>query len=235
MRNKIKYLLFFVFAVALFAGCKKDPATVANSSSRVKTESTTSATGIAYVVTYSYDSSGRQVQSQTDTVVTTYLYGPDTITKTIALAGHYFITGYSTDASGHIISDSKFFKYSYDANGYLASLSYTGNGNYDSTLYTISGGNVTTTVEHQADSATNNTITTTYTYLAHTDNRDYGMAAMGKANTNLIGSQSISQSINGSMATLAYTFTYTYDAQGRVTQMVKSSGSVSYTTTYTYY
>jgi YD repeat-containing protein len=236
MPIKIRYaILISFFTMALLGGCKKDPASTATTTSRVKTESTSSQTGIAYAVSYVYDSSGRQVQSTNDTIVTTYVYAMDTITKTIALAGHHFITGYSADASGRIVSDSKFFKYGYDADGYLTSLSYTGNGRFDSTVYTISGGNISSVVLHQVDSATDNRVITSYTYLSNRDTRDYGMSAYGKANANLIGTQSITQVNNGSTTTANYTYTYSYDAQGRVTQQVRSSGSVSYTTTYTYY
>lgn len=237
MFAKIRYIILLsLIAIAVsFTACKKDPALISSTSSRVKSETTTSPSGIAYTVSHTYDSSGRQITSQTDTVVTTYTYGADTITKTISLAGHYFITGYTANQWGRVVSDSKFYHYAYDGNAYLVNYSYTGYGNYDSTVYTISGGNVSTSVEHQADSATSNVITTSNTYLSNADTRDYGMAAFGKPNANLLNTQTITQVLNGSTIVSNYTYTYTYDAQGRVAQQVKSSGSSVYTTTYTYY
>ena len=117
----------------------------------------------------------------------------------------------------------------------MTSLSYTGNGNYDSTTYTISTGDLISSVEHQADAATDNRVTTNYTYLSSLDSRDFGMtSSTGRRSTHLVSTESIVQLINGSRTTISYTFTYTFDAQGRVTQQVRTSGSVSYTTTYTY-
>ena len=114
-------------------------------------------------------------------------------------------------------------------------MSFTGNGNYDSTTYTIANGNVQTEVEHQVDSATDNRVTTTYTYYSNIDNRDYGMNVLsGMPNNNLIKTATIVQVINGSTYTSAYSYTYSYNAQGMVTQQVKSSGTATYTTNYTY-
>jgi len=217
-------------------GCKRD-ATIqtAAGTSRVKTETTTSGTGIAYAVSYSYDSSGRQIQAQTDTVITTYTYGRDTITKVISLAGERFITGYTTNSLGKIISDSKFYKYAYDGNGYLISFSYTGGSDYDSTAYIISSGDVSSSTEHQSDSSTDNHITTTYTYLTTADPRDYGTAAWGQADKHLLSAKTITQLINGNTYTTSYTYSYAYDSQGRVSQQIQTNGSASYITSYTYY
>ncbi len=234
-KHHLTSIIAFIVIAAFLGGCHKDASVIVTHTSKVKSESTTSPSGIPYTVTYTYDSSGRQVVSQTDTVVTTYVYGPDTITKTIDLANHFYVTKYAVNAAGMILSDSKFYVYNYDNNGYLSTLSYTGNGNYDSTVYTISGGNVMSAVLHQVDSGTNNLVTTTYTYMSNTDSRNYGMSCMGKQNNNLISTQTVTQVINGSTYSESYTYTYSFDSQGRVTQQVRSSGTAMYTTTYTYY
>jgi hypothetical protein len=151
------------------------------------------------------------------------------------LHGVQYVTRYSTDQAGRAIADSRSFVYTYSTWGYLTGLSYTGQGTYDSTTYTISGGNVTTSVRHQVDSATDNLVTTIYTYLPTVDSRDYGLSFLGNANTDLPVTETVTQLINGSTYSVAYTYTYNYDSKGRVTQQIRSSGSATYTTAYTYY
>lgn len=232
---KVSVLSLIIAIAVFFSACKKDPAVTAVTTAKVRSETTTSPTGSALTFRYTYDSAGRQLTATTDTVVTSYLYAAGSVTRTITLAGHYFVTNYVTNAAGYVASDSRNYVYSYDANGYRTGMSYTGNGNYDSTTYTIANGNVQTEVQHQADSATDNRVTTTYTYYSNIDNRDYGMNVLsGMPNNNLIKTETIVQVINGSTYTSAYSYTYSYNAQGMVTQQVKSSGTATYTTNYTY-
>ena len=81
---------------------------------------------------------------------------------------------------------------------------------------------------------TNNVITTAYTYLPTIDSRNYGLAFLGKQNTYLVSTQSITQVISGAVYTISYSYSYTFDSQGRVTQQVESSGTATYTTSYSY-
>jgi len=231
-RAKFIVVPVLIFLVSFLACCRKDSA--------IATAATTSLVKSAiidsgYANTYTYDSLGRQIMAQIDTVVTTYGYGQGYVLKTITLAGQQFITDYTTNASGLATSDTKGYVYAYDNSGYLISKSYTGAGSFDSITYTISGGNAITSVEHQADSATNNVITTNYTYLSTIDSRNFGLAFLGKANTNLISTVAITQTISGSSYTANYTYTYSYDSRGRVSQQVINNGSASYISTYTYY
>lgn len=233
--SRVKFIVLpaLTFLVLFLACCRKDTAIVSTATtvSLIKTAVIDS----GYVNTYTYDSLGRQIMAQIDTVVTTYAYGQGYVLQTIALAGEQFINDYTTNASGLATSDTKGYVYIYNSSGYLISKSYTGTGNFDSITYTISGGNVTTSVEHQADSATNNTITTTYTYLPNIDSRGFGLAFLGRANTNLINTVAITQIIGGSTYSVSSTYTYSYDSRGRVAQQVINNGSASYTSTYTYY
>jgi hypothetical protein len=90
-------------------------------------------------------------------------------------------------------------------------------------------------VRHQTDAGNNNLVTTSYTYLSTIDSRDFGLAFIGKQNTNLISTETVTQLINGSTYTVNYTYSYTFDSKGRVAQQVQSSGTATYTTAYTYY
>ena len=225
--------------VFLFAGCKKDPA-ISNTPtnvtvSNVKSQITTSPTGVMDTFVYTYDSNGRQLSNQTDTVVTSYVYASGTVTMNIALAGETFTTIYNTNTAGLATSDNKGDSYGYNSLGYLTILSHAVSGGYDSTAYTIVNGNVTTSVQHQIDATTNNTVTITYTYLSTIDSRNIGLAFLGKQNTNLISTENITQVINGSTYSGSYTYTYTFDSKGRVVQQLQASGSDTYTTSYTYY
>jgi hypothetical protein len=184
---------------------------------------------------YTYDSNGRQISNTTDTVVTSYVYASGTVTMNISLAGEQLTTVYNTNTAGLATSDTKGNSYGYNNLGYLPILAYPVTGGYDSTHYAIVNGNTDTSIQHQVDAATNNTITTTYTYLSTIDSRNFGLAFLGKQNTNLISSENITQNINGATYTSSYTYTYTFDSQGRVVQQLQSSGSATYTASYTYY
>jgi|GEM_PF-2949665 len=240
MSFSIRYSVsvFIAFVVLFFAGCKKDAAVsglpTSVTVSNVKSTISTSPTGALDTFVYTYDGNGRQLSNKTDTVVTSYVYASGTVTMNIALAGEIFTTIYNTNSAGQAISDTKGNTYSYDSLGYLTLLAHTISGGYDSTVYTIVNGNVTTSVLRQIDAATNNTVTTTYTYLSTVDSRNYGLAFLGKQNTNLISTENITQVINGATYTSSYTYTYTFDNQGRVVQQLEASGSDTYTTSYTY-
>jgi hypothetical protein len=228
--------LLILFAIAsFFTGCRKDstPSTTVTIS-RVRSQITTSPTGVFDTVIYVYDSTGRQLRSQTDTLVTTYSYSPGNDTMTEMLHGVNFYTIYTTNGAGMATSDSKGFVYTYNGGGYLTGYSYTNGAIYDSTSYTVSGGNVATSVRHQADSATNNLVTTTYTYLSTIDSRDFGLSFLGRQNVNLINTETVTQLINGSSYAVSYTYSYSFDSKGRVTRQVQSSGTATYTTAYTY-
>jgi hypothetical protein len=220
-------------------GCKKDPAAPrlpgSVTVSKVKTEITTSVSGAADTIYYAYDSSGRQARSQMDTMVTTYSYSAGAVSQVITLAGEIFPTSYTLNAAGLAASDSKGNIYRYDSAGYLISEVYTASGNYDSTTYLLSGGDIDSSVERQGDASTADLILTAYTYLAVPDSRNYSLSFLGKQNTNLINSQTITQTLNGQIYTSVYTYSYTFDPLGRVLQQVRSSGTASYTTSYTYY
>jgi hypothetical protein len=231
---KVSSLLFILAVVTLLSsGCRKDPA--GDYSHLIKSQTVTSTTGTSYTYTYAYDSSGRQIQAQTDTVVTTYTYSPGVVAVVTVLAGERFPTSYVTDAAGLAISDSRGYSYTYDSHGYLTSLSSQTAGSFDSTIYTISGGNTDTTIRHQGDPSTSNVITAAYTFLSNADTRDFGLTFTGQPNKNLINTQTITQVINGSIVTASYSYSYSFDSRGRVIQQVQDNGSVSYTTTYVYY
>ena len=234
---KINLSVAVIAMVFLLAGCQKDKA-VSNGSvtvSLVKSQISTSPTGVMDTFIYTYDSNGRQLSNKTDTVVTSYVYASGTVTKNIALAGEVFTTVYNINNAGLATSDTKGNSYGYNALGYLTILVPITIGGYDSTLYTIVNGNIDSALQHQVDAATNNTVTTTYTYLSTIDSRNFGLAFLGKQNTNLINTENITQVINGTTYTSSYTYTYTFDTQGRVVQQLKASGSDTYTTSYTYY
>ena len=238
MLNKSFTILFFsCFFVAVFlVACKKEtPAPITVTVSKVRSQIITSPTGVPDTTIYTYDNTGRLATSLEDTLLTTYTYGSNSITVTNMLSGHTFLTVYNTSPGGLATSDSKGFVYTYSSWGYLMSLSYTGAGTYDSTLYLVSDGNVNTTIRHQVDSSTDNRVTTVYTYLSTIDSRDYGLSFLGGQSTNLINTETITQIINGSTYTINYTYSYTFDNKGRVTQQVKSSGTATYTTAYTYF
>lgn len=229
-------VLSFLFVAVFFSGCKKnDPTPVTVTISKVKSQIITSPSGVPDTTVYTYDNTGRQITSLEDTLQTTYSYGSNTVTMTSMLAGQPFPTIYYTNSAGLATSDSKRFTYTYSSWGYLTSLSYTGTGIYDSTLYFVSGGNVDTTIRHQVDSATDNRVTTVYTYLPTVDSRDYGLSFLGKQNTSLINTETVTQLINGSIYSVSYIYSYAFDNKGRVTQQVKSSGTATYTTAYTYF
>ena len=235
MMPRAKFIIVpaILFFISLLASCRKDAA-IAPANTTVS-EVKTAVIDSGYANTYTYDSLGRQIRAQIDTVVTTYAYSQGSVLQTITIAGVPFITSYTINAAGRATTDTKGYLYAYNSSGYLISKSYTGTGNFDSITYTISGGNVTTSVEHQADSATNNTITTNYTYLSTIDSRGFGLAFLGTANVNLINTVAITQVISGSSYTANYSYTYSYDSRGRVTQQVINNGTASYTSAYTYY
>ena len=229
-------LLSFFFVASFLVGCKKNnPNPVTVTISKVRSQIITSPSGIPDTTIYTYDITGRQATSLEDTLLTTYTYGSNTVTVTSMLAGHNFATTYYTNVNGLATSDSRRFSYTYSSWGYLASLAYTGAGTYDSTVYLVSVGNIDTTIRHQVDSATDNRVTTVYTYLSTVDSRDYGLSFLGKQSTNLINTENITQIINGSNYTVSYIYSYTFDNKGRVTQQIRSSGTATYTTAYTYF
>ena len=234
MLKKVRFILVSVITVFIvfLTSCHKDPsiAPVASTVSLVRSQVADS----GYATTFTYDSLGRQIMAQIDTVVTTYTYSPSSVVKTVTLAGETFITTYTTNASGKAVTDSKGYVYTYNSVGYLTSKSFTAVSNFDSVTYTVSGSNVITSVEHQADSATNNYITTNYTYLSTIDSRNFGLAFLSSANVNLISTENIMQVINGSSYNASYTYTYSFDSKGRVTQQTINNGSASYVTTYSY-
>ena len=238
MRTQIKICLLLIVAFAIsVTGCRKDPAIDGGSTNRINTQTTTSATGTPIIVTYSYDGSGRQVQARVDTEVTVYTYAASLVTKITTLAGVNFETDYTLNSAGLAAFDSKGYAYKYDSSGYLISLIDTNvsTGNYDSTFYTVHMGNADTVVQHQGDQATSNVITTIYTYQSNTDLRDFGLSFTGQQNKNLINTATITQIINGSIDRVVYTYNYTIDSRGRVSQQVVTSGTATYTTSYIYY
>ena len=235
LKFKFLFSLTVIAAMLFFTACNKDLPIASMTTARIKTETTTSPSGVALTFAYTYDSAGRQLTATMDTVVTVYTYATGGITKTITLAGQNFVTTYTINTVGKVITDSRNYVYSYDINGYRTAMTYTGNGNYDSTLYTITNGNLTTAIQHQVDAGTDNLLTTVYTYYSTIDSRDYGMAALqGSPNNNLLKTETIVQQINGATYTSAYDYTYSFNAQGLISQQVRTSGSASYTTNYVY-
>ena len=230
-------LLFMSLLVIMADSCRKDTPLSSGplSVSKVKTAITTSSSGVADTVTYTYDSLGRQLTSRIDTLVTSYTYASGSVVMNYLLNGEAFATTYTTNTLGLAISDSKGNVYTYDPNNYLLSMTYTGSGNADTSTYTISGGNVSGSVQYQTATAINNVITITYTYLSTLDSRSYGLAFLGAPDKNLIQTENITQVLNGSTYTTSYSYSYTFDASGRVAQQVQASGSATYTTVYTYY
>jgi hypothetical protein len=235
MKRNIGFVFLAITAATLLllASCRHDPSPAATGWSYSLVQSQIADSG--YVYTYTYDTTGRQIRAQTDTMVTTYGYSAGSVVKTLSLAGSLFITDYTTDASGHAVSDSKGYTYTYDTNGYLTARYYTSAGSYDSVTYTVSGGNVDTTVEHQGDALTSSLITTTYTYLTTKDSRNFGLSYLGTPNVNLIATQNISQVLNGTSYTAYYIYSYQYDSKGRVSTQNIYNGSANYNTTYKYF
>jgi hypothetical protein len=240
--TKIQFtsLLTLVALMSFFAGCKKDPGAALPAKvtiSNVKSMITNSATGEPDTVVYTYDNLGRQTTALTDTLLTTYTYSGDTVIMHYLLAGEQFTTFYTLSASGQAVSDSKGNSYAYNSSGYLTRQSYAYGAGYDSIsyLYMLSGLNDSISIQHQQDAATHNLVTIRYTYLPTIDSRNFGLTFLGKQNTNLINTETDSQVLNGSTYSITYTYSYTFDSQGRVTQQVQTSGTSTYTTAYTYY
>lgn len=233
------YRLLPAMAVAIMVlqSCNKD-ASVApgQTTGRVKTEVITSTSGtMVDSVRYVYDTLGRLLSLKTDTVTTDYVYSSGLVTVTTYLQASIFITTYSTDVNGRAVSNSKGFTYRYDSAGYLIAKVHRTATALDSTAYTVSSGNVIASIQYQTDAATNNVITTTSIYLNITDSRQYGQPLTGNASTNLLSTQAITQVLNGNTYNINYTYSYNYDALGRVATQVQNNGSATYTTVYTYY
>jgi len=234
MKGNIGFVFLATIAAAmlLLASCRRDPSPAAGwSYSLVQSQVADS----GYTYTYGYDSAGRQIRSQTDTMVTTYGYSPGAVVRTVSLAGSVFITDYATGASGRALSDSRGYTYTYDTAGYLTGRYYASAGSYDSVSYTVSGGNVDSTVERQGDAQTSTTTTTSYTYLGTKDSRNFGLSYLGTPNVNLIATKNIYQVLNGTSYSASYIYYYQYDGRGRVSTQDIYDGSAGYITSYKYF
>ena len=174
------------------------------------------------VTTYTYDGYGRQILSTPNTGLPTAT-AYTSYTSVDQTTGTSLLT-YSLDA-GLATHDNSGTGYAYDNNGYLV---YERSGSNNTLTNTIVNGNTTASVLNQIV----DTIYYTYSYLPQTSHWNYGINFLGKQNKNLVSTEVVKVGIAGTTTT--YNFSYTYDGQGRVTQMTITGGGITDAYTYVY-
>lgn len=174
------------------------------------------------ITTYTYDTYGRQIMSTpnsglpTATVYTSY-------TSVSQTTGTSVLT-YSLDA-GLATHDNSGTTYAFDNNGYPV---YERSGASYTLTNTIVNGNISQSVVNQIV----DTVFYTYSYLSNTNYQNNGINFLGKPNKNLTSSEVVKVGVAGTPVT--YSYAYTYDGQGRVTQMTVTGGGIIDAFTYVY-
>jgi YD repeat-containing protein len=223
--KKIIYTLSVIAFIALFSGCSKSSTSSNNNNNNgsasdlvAKFVNTNSATGASTTYTFSYDSLNRITEEQISdgTAPAFYTYGTGTVTKTQGTT----TTVYTLNNAGFAASDNQGNTYTYDGNGYLTNVTNT---NGASTVNTISNNNVTSSVQ---TTSTGTVTTYAFTYISKANTIKFGDTFTGMADVSLYQTESI----NG----FKYTFTYTYDSNGRASTLKIVSGSTTLSRTYTY-
>ena len=105
---------------------------------------------------------------------------------------------------------------------------YERSGSNSTLTNTIVNGNVTASVLNQIV----DTVYYTYSYLPNKSYWNYGINFLGKQNKNLVSSEVVKVGVAG--ATTTYNYAYTYDGQGRVTQMTITGPGITDAYTYVY-
>jgi YD repeat-containing protein len=208
-------VLLTVAGVCFTTSCSKKAAV----NGKVKSETSTTTGGTAVTTTYTYDSQGRVISIQDNSGTETYSYSQSNVTKT-SVSGQ--VTIYTLNNQGYAGSNNVGATYTYDNNGYLNGISVTGVG---SESITISNGDAVS-----ATVITTGTITYLYTFLSNVDYRDFGQSFLGKSNTHVINSYTVTSGSNST----TYTFSYNFDSEGRVLTQTKTGNGQITTTTYTY-
>jgi hypothetical protein len=211
----IAFLLFLVLVFS-FESCKK--AIPPNGKVKGRTyRNQSSGPTIIDTLSYSYDQQGRVISIQHITGKETYVYSGNSYIYTPVSGAP--ITGILNN-QGLVTSTSNGESYTYDNDGYLISDIDTILSRY----YTISNGNIL------ADSQIHNGNSSIlyYTYSSTVDYRDFGKSFMGKANHNLV----LSDSLRG---LLTNTQSYTFDSKGRVATETTSGNGILFTGTYSYF
>lgn len=240
--RKIFFVLVIVSAVGTLAGCKKDNigggGGDGGSSPRVRSIITDGDS-----VWYEYDVDGRITKStEGKTMVGTYYnsvinyeYSANKVlVKYLLATGDSYTYLYMLDGNGLATSlgrpDSVPSElYYYNGDGYLVKDKNGYNANYGFYAYqdsfTIFGGNI------MSRTATFG-VKESYTYNDKPNtfgNENRGQAFLGRQSKNLVATHHYEQ--NSSKED--YTYTYEYDAQGRVTSYLESYANSSSTTAYT--
>ena len=209
-------LIFSLVLGSLLGGCKK----ASTPNGKIKGQTywhQFSDTTIIDTLSYTYDQQGRVILIQHVNGSEAYSYSNNSFIYTPVSGPN--ITGILNN-KGLVSSTSDGFIYSYDENGYLLTRSLptlTDN-------YTIRGGNIV------ADSQILNGHSSIqqYLYLDQTDYRDFGRAMYGRANRNLVSSDSI-------LGITKNTAIYTFDNQGRVASETFSGRGVILISKYSYF
>lgn len=219
------------------AGCHKGPAPVNPGATNclVRMMISNSSGGQPDTVSYTYDPQGRLLSALTDTLLSTYAYSPAAVVKTETLHGEHFVYTYPLNSAGLASTDSNGNFFSYDANGFLQLSLYGAGGSADTITYSVTNGDVDSIFEHQTDAGTDNRLTTAFTYYSNKDLRNFGLSFLGSRSTHLVQRKNITQVLNGSVYSVAYSYSYTFDDSSRVALQTTSNGSAVYTTAYQYY
>jgi len=214
----------FLSSVLFLGSCKKT--TSVNGLVQTEVEVAT-VNGVATTTnfTFTYDGQGRQILKQVSgsTVSSvSYNYGSSGQVVQTTTGTNAGTVTYTLNSQGLASSDGT-NTYSF-TNGYLTTEDDAAGNSLNST---VSNGNVTGTTVVEGG------VTTIYAYQFSTtqDYRNFGLSFLGKRNTDLVSSESVTSTGTPTQ----YTITYTYDSQGRVLQQTLTpGGSTSYVYTYTY-
>lgn len=202
-----------LIALAVVAGCKKNAPVL--TPGLVKTELTSN----SFEEFLFYDSATRLVVDSQNTIVIHYIYSSDSLVITSFANDSLTIFGiYLLNSQGQVIADNLGNQYYYNSTG---ENTMRING-ADTTLNTWSNGDMIkqTLIQYLGPVATS-----TFTYTGTRDTRGFGLSFSGASSYHLLKSNSYGQ-----------TYSYTFDASGRVSTMTVSGGpSSGSTTAYTYY
>lgn len=174
-------------------------------------------TTIIDTLSYSYDQQGRVTVIQHVNGRETYVFSNNSYIYTPVSGAP--VTGV-LNGQGLVISTSNGASYGYDNNGYLISSTDTILSSY----FIIANGNMVA----DSEVVNGNSSVQHYTHSSKVDYRDFGRSFAGKANHNLV----LSDSLNGVPTN---TTSYTFDNQGRVSTETISGNGLLLTTTYSYF
>jgi YD repeat-containing protein len=225
--TKTFYTLIAAFPMLLLlfvSGCSKSSSSPSSSNNGTVSDlvasftNTNSTTGASTTYTYSYDGQNRltELQISDGTPTATYTYGQGIVTKTQGTT----TTIYTLNNAGLAASDNQGNTYTYDGSGYMINES---NPNGASTVNTVSGNNIVSTVQ---TTSTGTTTTYSFTFLSNLSSLKFGLTFTGTASVNLPQTESI----NG----FVYPLSYSYDSHGRVQTEKIVSGATVLLRTYNY-